>query len=53
MEICKRDKIYNQKFFVYGHRGVPFLQKENTLKSFETAIGLGFDGVELDFKRVS
>ena len=48
MEICKPDKIYNQKFFVYGHRGVPFLQKENTLKSFETAIDLGFDGVELD-----
>ena len=48
MEIYNHHKIYNQNFFVYGHRGVPFLEQENTLKSFERAIELGFDGVELD-----
>ena len=48
MEIYNHHKIYNQNFFVYGHRGVPFLEKENTLKSFERAIELGFDGIELD-----
>ncbi len=48
MEIYNHHKIYNQNFFVYGHRGVPFLEEENTLRSFERAIDLGFDGVELD-----
>tara|TARA_Y100000768_G_scaffold386098_1_gene373697 strand:+ start:2816 stop:3559 length:744 start_codon:yes stop_codon:yes gene_type:complete len=48
MEIYNHHKIYNETFFVYGHRGVPFLQKENTLRSFQKAIDLGFDGVELD-----
>jgi len=48
MEIYNHHKIYNQNFFVYGHRGVPFLEQENTLKSFERAIELGFDGIELD-----
>ena len=39
---------HNKKFFVFGHRGVPYLEPENTLNSFKKAIDLGYDGIELD-----
>lgn len=36
--------------FVYGHRGAPRLQPENTLSGFALAIDQGADGVELDVR---
>ena len=48
MEIYNQSKIYQQPFFVYAHRGVPYLEKENTLNSFKKAIELNYDGIELD-----
>tara|TARA_B100000700_G_scaffold295685_1_gene358817 strand:- start:374 stop:1111 length:738 start_codon:yes stop_codon:yes gene_type:complete len=48
MEIYNQRKIYQQPFFVYAHRGVPYLEKENTLNSFKKAIELNYDGIELD-----
>jgi len=48
MEIYNQNKIYQQNLFVYGHRGVPYLEKENTLSSFKKAIELDYDGIELD-----
>ena len=48
METLKKHRIYTNKFFVYGHRGVPALEKENTISSFEKAIELNYDGIELD-----
>ena len=35
---------------VVGHRGAPHIAPENTLFSFEAAIRLGVDGVELDVR---
>ena len=48
MKTLKKTKIYNKKFFIYGHRGVPSLEEENTISSFEKAIELNYDGIELD-----
>ena len=48
METLKKTKIYNKEFFIFGHRGVPSLEEENTIPSFEKAIELNYDGVELD-----
>lgn len=48
MEIYNHNKIYQQNFFVFGHRGVPYLEPENTLNSFKKAIDLGYDGIEID-----
>ena len=48
METFKKTKIYNKIFFIYGHRGVPSLEEENTISSFEKAIELNYDGIELD-----
>ena len=48
MEIYNHNKIYQQNFFVFGHRGVPSLVLENTLDSFKKAIELGYDGIEMD-----
>ena len=32
MKTLKKTKIYNKNFFIYGHRGVPSLEEENTRK---------------------
>ena len=48
MKTLKKTKIYNKIFFIYGHRGVPSLEEENTIPSFEKAIELNYDGIELD-----
>ena len=48
METLKKIKIYNKSFFIYGHRGVPLLEEENTISSFQKAIELNYDGIELD-----
>ena len=53
MEIYNHNQFYSQKFFIYGHRGVPYLKKENTLESFQKAIDLGYDGIELDIMSTS
>ncbi|MEM3191310.1 MAG: glycerophosphodiester phosphodiesterase [Candidatus Micrarchaeaceae archaeon] len=37
-----------EKFLIIGHRGVPHLAPENTLRSFQMALASGADGVELD-----
>ena len=34
--------------WLFGHRGAPSLAPENTLRSFEAAVGAGVDGIELD-----
>ncbi|HKB80390.1 MAG TPA: glycerophosphodiester phosphodiesterase [Thermoanaerobaculia bacterium] len=39
-----------QGFLIYGHRGSPRLQKENTLASFEEALRGGADGFETDLR---
>ncbi len=36
--------------FIYGHRGVPSLMPENTIASFQKAIELDVDGIELDIQ---
>ena len=48
MEILKKTIFYNKKINIIGHRGVPELCKENTLESFQKAIDLNYDGIELD-----
>ena len=48
MKIYHQNMDYHQNFFVYGHRGVPTILPENTLESFEKAIELNYDGIELD-----
>jgi len=40
--------ILNSNLVKLGHRGAPNLAYENTLASFQKAIDLGMDGVELD-----
>ena len=35
---------------IIGHRGAAHYEKENTLASFEKAIALGVDGIELDVR---
>ena len=39
-------------FAVIGHRGAAGLAPENTLPSFQTALGMGCRGIELDVHRV-
>lgn len=36
---------------IYGHRGAPEFERENTIASFEAAVRAGVDGVELDVRR--
>ena len=48
MEILQEKSVYSNKFMVFGHRGVPSLCKENTSASFNKAIELKYDGIELD-----
>jgi len=35
---------------VFAHRGVHYIERENTLASFAAAVALGVDGVELDVR---
>src|SRR5579859_4727858 len=37
-------------FLIFGHRGSPRKQRENTLASFEEALGAGADGFETDLR---
>ena len=37
--------------YIYAHRGLHQVERENTLESFEAAASLGVDGVELDVQR--
>ena len=48
MKILPKNNVYNKAFTVFGHRGVPYLAPENTLKSFKIAIDLKYDAIELD-----
>ena len=48
MEILNKRHFYHNSFIIFGHRGVPELYPENTLQSFECAIKLSYDGIELD-----
>ena len=48
MKIFNSNNPYNQKFMVFGHRGVPEKYPENTIESFKKAIELKYDGIELD-----
>ena len=48
MKILPKNNVYNNKFLVFGHRGVHELVPENTLESFKKAIELKYDGIELD-----
>lgn len=38
----------DNKFLVFGHRGAAGLEPENTLRSFQRAVDLGVDAIELD-----
>ena len=40
-----------EKIIIFGHRGAPKYEKENTLVSFKKAIELGADGIELDVQK--
>lgn len=46
----KTNKIFNNKFFIYGHRGVPSIAPENTIYSFLQAFDLNVNGIELDIQ---
>ncbi len=48
MEILNKRHFYHKSFIIFGHRGVPELYPENTLQSFESAIDLKYDAIELD-----
>ena len=48
MKILPKNNVYNKDLTVFGHRGVPSLEPENTLKSFKKAIELKYDAIELD-----
>ncbi len=48
MEILNKRHFYHNSFIIFGHRGVPEVYLENTLQSFEHAIELNYDGIELD-----
>ena len=44
-------KIKSKKdIFYFAHRGAPLLKPENTIKSFEKAIELGCNGIEMDIQ---
>ena len=42
--------ISKNKIFYFAHRGAPLLKHENTIESFERAIQLGCDGIEMDIQ---
>ena len=48
MKKLQRNNVYNRNFTVFGHRGVPNLLPENTIQSFQKAVDLKYDGIELD-----
>ena len=48
MKKLQRNNVYNRDFTVFGHRGVPTLFPENTILSFQKAVELKYDGIELD-----
>ena len=48
MKKLQRNNVYARGFTVFGHRGVPSLFQENTIQSFQKAIDLKYDGIELD-----
>jgi glycerophosphoryl diester phosphodiesterase len=41
------------KFLILGHRGSPYKERENTVASFEAALGAGADGFETDLRLLS
>jgi len=41
-------KFFNNQFLFFGHRGTPHFAPENSMASFEKAIQMGVDGLELD-----
>lgn len=41
------------KILIIGHRGSPLEAPENTIASFQKAIDIGVDGIELDIQRTS
>ena len=43
--------LSKNKTFYFAHRGAPLLKNENTMESFEKAIQLGCDGVEMDIQQ--
>ena len=51
--LCETDPIIVDRLpmKIIGHRGAPTLAPENTLASFEAALRLGVDGIELDVHR--
>ena len=47
----KRPSFYPlHKFVIIGHRGAPFISKENTIESFTKAFELGLNCIELDIQ---
>ena len=38
----------NKNIFYFAHRGAPWVQEENTIRSFVEAINLGCEGIEMD-----
>ena len=43
----------NQEIMIFGHRGAPDYEKENTILSFQKAIKQKADGIELDVQKSS
>lgn len=43
-----RDRKQRERVIVLGHRGYPVKEIENTLSSYQRALSVGADGVELD-----
>ena len=48
MKKLQKNNVYARGFTVFGHRGVPSLVPENTIQSFQKAVDLKYDGIELD-----
>ena len=41
------------KYFYFAHRGAPWVKDENTVSSFNKAIDLGCQGIEMDIQKLS
>ena len=49
--LWKTKWVSKKKMLIFGHRGAPAYEKENTLVSFLKAIEQGADGIELDLQK--
>jgi glycerophosphoryl diester phosphodiesterase len=52
-DICRRAEQEGIWMLIYGHRGASATEPENTLRSFQRALEIGADGIEIDVQVTS